>query len=227
MRKYLLTSLFIAVLAAGCGGNEPPPPPVQEAPPPPTAQQIYAEFKTAAEPLWTQLRNKGVNNTILEPIAGALSGLKSRNTTQLNGPEAIGRFQTELGDLVVAAKASEDWRLTRFACYAHKAMLPSSERFDRLLQQAEVVAARPKVSIKGFVEPGGQGDEVSILIRVTDPNTNVTTPYTVKEGQTFHPAVDPNGNTINLLKIARIVGSDGIELEYLPISQLWTVTLRP
>ena len=225
MPKHFITSLMITVLAASCGKEEPPPPP-QNVPPPPTAQQIYAEFKTAGQPLWTQLTNGGIGSNKLEPIAGALRGLKSRNTAQENGPEAIQKFQKELEDLVIAAKAKEDWRLTRFACYAHKAMQPNSERFDRLLEQAEIIAARPIVAIKGFAEPLGDGDEVSILLRVTNPKTKMITSYNIKEGQTFHPAIDPNGRTINLLKAVRIIGNDALELEYLPISQLWTITLK-
>ena len=226
MRKYLFTTLVLALIAVGCGGSKPPPPPPQNEPPPPTAQQIYSEFKDAANPLWTQLANKGITNDQMEPIAGALKGLKSRNASQVKGPEAIQRFESELADLVVAAKKGEDWRLTRFACYAHKAIEPTSERFDRLLEQAEVIAARPKVLIKGFAEPLGEGDEVSILLSVTDPTTNMQFSYNIKEGQSFHTGIDPNNRPINLLKAVRMIGTDAVELEYLPISQLWTVSLQ-
>jgi hypothetical protein len=226
MRKYLFTSLVLAIITVGCGEEAPPPPATPVEPPPPTAQQIYSEFKDAANPLWTQLANKGVSNDQMEPIAGALRGLKSQNASQVNGPEAIQRFESELADLVLAAKKGEDWRLTRFACYAHKAIEPTSERFTRLLEQAEVIAARPKVVIKGFAEPLGEGDEVSILLSVTDPATNIQFSYNIKEGESFHPGIDPNNRPINLLKAVRMIGTDALELEYLPISQLWTVSLQ-
>ena len=143
---------------------------------------------------------------IVSPIRTlAVSNLKCTGET----------FEDDLNKLFNNVKLKEDWRLIKHACYAWNATFPKRRRYERLLSEAELVTARPIVTFQGAIELLGEGDEMSVNLKVQDPKTKIVYNYWVKEGQTFHYQV---------LKLERIrIEADGIEMEYLPIHQLWVV----
>jgi hypothetical protein len=180
-----------------------------------TAAQVSAELKSAAQPLWKQLQQGGVTNTELETVPELLKKVNQKYQNNDNQKDALQVFEDDLKKLVNNAKQKEDWRLIKHACYAWNAAFPKRRRYERLLSEAELVTARPIVTFQGAIEPLGEGDEMSVSLKVQDPKTKIVYNYWVKEGQTFH---------YQLLKLERIkIEDDGIEMEYLPIHQLWVV----
>jgi hypothetical protein len=180
-----------------------------------SATQVRAELKSAAQPLWTQLQQGGITTAQLETVPELLKKVNQKYQDNENQEDALHLFEDDLIKLVNSAKQKEDWRLIKHACYAWNATFPKRRRYERLLSEAELVTARPIVTFQGAIEPLGEGDEMSVNLKVEDPKTKKAYNYWVKEGQTFH---------YQLLKLERIKIEDvGLEMEYLPIHQLWVV----
>jgi hypothetical protein len=84
--------------------------------------------------------------------------------------------------------------------------------------------ARPKVDVSGFLE--ADKNNLYVFLTVTDPITNKTESFKVREGEEFYEPIDPNTKQKKsaILRLVRIIGDQqSVEILYIPASDTWVV----
>ncbi len=97
-------------------------------------------------------------------------------------------------------------------------------KYARLKERAELMMARPKVDVSGFLE--ADKNNLYVFLTVTDPITNKTESFKVREGEEFYEPIDPNTKQKKsaILRLVRIIGDQqSVEILYIPASDTWVV----
>jgi hypothetical protein len=218
MQKIAATVLLIilsTVVMTGCAEKAPePPPPAPEEPPPPSPDQIFGELKAAIQVLWGPLtqqthvskedREQAVNN--LRPIKAKYAGID-------NGKIALSRLEREVEDLIRTARDREMWGVVKGGISVYSELKPGNDRYVTLNQRADLMLARPKVTVNGFFNVEG---DIYAFLEVNDPAADPPIQsYRIREGEEFH------GN----LRLIRIIGAQkAVELLYIPANSTWEVS---
>ncbi len=210
MRRALWVSMLL-ILVAGCK-SEPPPPPEPEAPPPPSADQIRTELKSATQRLFdAHHRNAGLPNAQREATVNAFRSTKSKHTGNPNLEMAIRGYTREVETLLKDARTQDRWRVVKGACQILRDADPAGYRHEKLEHRADLILARPVVTIRGFFVVD---EEINVFFSVRDQDTNKYTTYEVREGEQFH----------EVFRLTKIIGNkEACELMYLPIDDPYII----
>lgn len=210
MRKFAIAVAFAALVLTACQAKEEPKP--EEAPPPPpTADELYAKLRSPLDPMFNAgASNAPFSNAQRTAAVQGLQPVKQQMNMEINAQEAFKRMQRELEDLIRSAKTKENWRVVKGGIEAFKIFQPGEKRYDADEEYADLILARPTVTVRGFFET----DEPTVFVEVADADTGKKSNYKIREGEDFHET----------LQLVRIIGRrDGIELLYKPVNQQWTV----
>ncbi len=209
---YTLLCMLMLVLFVGCGEEEPeveePPPP-----PPPSANEIHQNLRSSIGILW----RGGLTQEDLDQIPQQLSQVVGQYQHEINAPEAIGRLERDLTELIPQARDAERWGVVKGAIVAYNVLNPNSDRYNRLEERADMYRERPQVEVTGFMDVDGV---LYTFMRVRDPLSNRVESYRVREGEEFHET-EKYGITLRLL---RVIGNQrAVEIEYIPVQEPWEV----
>lgn len=212
MRVLLTVSLVLsfAALSVGCK-PEPPPEPKEKPPPPPTAEELYSQIKQKLGPFYQAYQQKShIAGNAGQTIEDFRTG-KGQFTAAENGREALSRAQRDIEQWIKWARDEERYRWVKTAIQLYKVFQPGTQRYKSLERRADLMLARPKVTVKGFFELDG---DLYAFLECTDPDTNEVTQYKVREGEEFH----------EVLRLIRIIGDNqAVELLYIPANDTWVV----
>ena len=212
MRKLIILSLVLTltVLGAGCK-EEPPPPPKEEKEPEPTPQEIYNQIKGKLGAYYQAFQQKGAIPQDTEQAVSALKSAKMTHTATENGRQALSMVQRDIEKMVKWARDEERYRWVKEAIKLYKVLEPGSERYKSLERRADLMLARPKVSVKGFFELNG---DLYAFLQTTDPESGEVNQHKIREGEEF----------AEVLRLIRIIGdSQAVELLYIPANDTWVV----
>ena len=217
MRRSLLVLLLLPFALSACEWVLPPPPPPKaETPPgePVTKGQVLAEMEPMIEPFRDVVKSgKGANtgltfqnrNAVIELLRDA----HQRYAQYENGRSAMRTLGTEIIDIAKEAGEQDRWRLVQACVDAHEILNMDSLMLDRLDERAQVLIARPKVKVRGFMEDGETKD-VFVFLEITDRQTGRTKTVTLREGE-----------IVDTLRVVEIIGAnDAVRFEYLPVEGL-------
>lgn len=221
MYKSLPLFLVLSVVMMSCE-KEPPPPAQPQAPPEPTAQELRNELRTALSGL-----NQASGPEAYMAASGkdaavnAFNQAKAKVSPRLNGAEALRLVAADVDNLISTARKNEAWMAAKGGIEIFKSLNPGSDRYSNLEQRVDIMLARPRVEVTGFVNAG---NATEIFVRVTDEQPVVQVQnYSVREGEEFHDKDTGNGLR-PILKIVRIIGNNQeVEIEYIPIEDTWRV----
>lgn len=215
--KRLLLSIFLLTLAiSGCGGESAPPPPPPEAllPPEPTKQEVYAQFREALSPLFTAVAQPtgNIGDAQKSQAVTKLQSLIARHTTSENGPAAIREIKGEVEAMITSMRDAQRWALLKTVVEFFKIFEPGSDKYLSYIEKADLMMARPTVTVKGFFE---LDDGLYAFLEVGDKVTKEKKSYKIREGEEFHDSI---------LRLVRIIGDkQSVEVEYTPINTTWIV----
>lgn len=212
MRQSLILSLVVLAVLAGCTAKEPEPPPV-EAPPEPTPQEIYNnELRPAVDGLWGPMRGgPTLDDAVRDEVVAKLGPLKAKHSATENGRIALSNVTRDIEALIRDARNESRWLVVKGACMAFSVMQPGDERHKKLEERADLMIARPRVTIRGFFETDG---ELYVFLDVRDPKSGESKSYKVREGEEFH----------SILRLVRIIGRNkAAEILYMPVNDTWEV----
>jgi hypothetical protein len=206
----------MTLLISGCGGEPEPPPPPPEAllPPEPTKQEVFAQFREALSPLFTTVAQPSgdVGEAQKSQAITKLQSLKAKHTTSENGPAAIKEIQAEVEDMITKMRDAQRWATLKTCVDFFKIFEPGSDKYLSYVEKADLMMARPIVSVKGFFE---LTDGLYAFLEVEDKVSKESKSYKVREGEEFHEGI---------LRLVRIIGNkQSVEVEYTPINTTWIV----
>ena len=217
MRRSLLVLLLLPFALSACEWVMPPPPePTPESPPgePFTKEQVLAEMEPMVEP-FRQIVRAGTGaavalslqdrNQVIEQLRDA----HQRYAQYENGRSAMRTLGKEIIDIAKEASEQERWRLVQACVDAHEILNMDSLMLDRLDERAQVLLARPKVTVRGFMEDGETKD-VFVFLEIAERQTGRTKTVTLREGE-----------IVDTLRVVEIIGANqAVRLEYLPVEGL-------
>lgn len=206
--------LLCGVLVVGCAEKEPEPPPAPEVPPDPSPDVIFQELKGAIQHLWRPFNETvGIRPADREQAVNNLRPIKAKYAHMDNGRIALSRLEREVEDLVRAGRDQEKWGVVKGGIEVYEVLRPGNERYASLSQRADLMLARPRVTVSGFFNVEGV---IYAFLEVTDPNADPPVQsYRIREGEEFH------GN----LRLIRIIGAQkAVELLYIPANSTWEVS---
>lgn len=213
MKRYSTLMALLALLLlfmAACTPEPPPPEPEDEPPPEPTPAEYHQQLRG----VFGALLQPGVVAPPDDSIQGMLTQAQSRRaqlTATENGRGGLALITADVEDAIRAARDEERWRKVKALCMLHGILQPGNERFARVLEYAEIMLNRPRITVTGFVELDG---ELYAFMDLFDPKTGETTNYRRREGEEFH----------EVMRLVRIVGNQqAVEVEYLPARYIWNV----
>ncbi len=215
MNKNIVTVLLLALslfAAAACERQPPPPPPEPEnAPPPePTPEEYRAQMKGTMGQLLQPGAPPPPDMTI-QDIINQMQSRRLQLTATDNGRGALQLITTDVDEAIRGAREEEQWVKIKALCMVYAALQPGNERYNKLMEQAQIMINRPKITVTGFVELDG---ELYAFIDLFDPKTGQSTNYRCREGEEFH----------GVMRLVRIIGNQqSIEVEYLPARYVWNV----
>ncbi|MCX8065048.1 MAG: hypothetical protein N3G21_07735 [Candidatus Hydrogenedentes bacterium] len=206
----------------------PPPPPPQQEPPPPSPEQIMSELRSALQPLSNAVNtNTGLPPNQHEGILNNLRSVKAKYSSIENGKIAIGKVALEIDELIKKARDIQRWGLVKLGIMAYDVLRPGATspdgKYARLLERANLMIARPKVEVNGFLQAE---NDIYIFLTVTDVTTQKTENFKVREGEEFYEPVDPQNKTKKSpqLRVVRVIGDQqSVELLYIPANETWIV----
>ena len=227
MRHILFCLLIGAVAFTGCE-KEPPPPPPEQAPPPPSPEQIYGEIKPILQPFYTCMTEvKFLTDADREGVLKSLREAKMKQSGVENGRIALGKIAIDIEDLVRQARDQERWAVVKGAIMASDVLKPGvlapDGRYASLMARAELMLARPKVEVTGFITVD---NDLYTFVRVTEKVTEKVETFKVREGEEFFEPVDPKTKQKKpaVLRLVRVIGDQqAVEFLYVPANDTWEV----
>ncbi len=226
---FLLFTIAILIFSSmGCAKPAPPPPPPSQEPPPPSPEQIQAEMRSAIQPLIDAVNN----NTMLprpqqDTVVNNLRGIKAKYSAIENGKTAISRFAPEIDEIIRKARDNQRWGLVLTGINLYDVLRPGATapdgKYARLKERAELMLARPRVEVNGFLEAD---NDLYVFLTVTDTTTNKTESFKVREGEEFYEAIDPRTKekVPAILRVVRVIGDQqSVEILYIPANDTWVV----
>ena len=136
---------------------------------------------------------------------------KAKYNQEIHAPEAFSKMPSKASELVRKARDTKRWHLVKAGVELYLAMKPGDTKYDRLVERANVMLARPVVSVRGFFDVD---NELYAFLEVFDPTTKKKETYKIREGEDFHGVV----------QLIRIIGDkQSVELLYKPINDPWIV----
>lgn len=226
--RYALLVLLVGLMAfTGCGKKEEEvKQPEVQAPPPPTPEQIQAEIMPVVQPMLNAVQaKKYLSQADRDQVVGNLRNMKGKHSGTDNGRIALGRVATAVEGAVRQARDQGQWGIVIGAIQAVDVLKPgaAADRYATLMKRAELMIARPKVEVTGFV---GVDNDVYVFARVTDETTKKTEMFKVREGEEFYEPEDPATKQKKpaILKLVRVIGdSQAAEFLYIPANDAWEV----
>ena len=214
MRYGIILTVVLGLLAAGCGETAPPAPPPSETPPDKSPDEYYKEIRGALPDV--QGLGAMSEEMILANIPAAtqqLQGAAGGGTENKN--KALERVAEDLLNAARQFKDQEKWAAVKAACELRKVLNPDTSQTERMMTRAEQVLARPKITVKGFMEVGTQ---LFVLLEARSLQTGATGSYRIQEGEEFGQEMGAN------LKMTRIIGNrEAIEVLDLKTNDSWEV----
>jgi len=214
---FVVASLFVSFVLAGCEKHETPPEPVSEE----LVQTILAELRQAINPLSVLVQPSPEGPGVGEGDRGAPYGLTKEMQTQAmeaikaavevhqktsSGREALSLFTHDVIALAKEAQSQKRWKLALAAIDVYELLHPGNPRFMRLREQATAELERPRVVLLGFFDDNVQADTY-VFLQVTLPPSNEVKKVHVRPGEEFLG-----------LRFVDIIGKNkGIILEYLRV----------
>lgn len=212
--------VVVGVLGACSQPPSPPPPPQNQPPPEPTPEQQYGEIKSSLSPLF----NPGpIDMNIIPSMVGTAGTIRASKSVTENGRLALNMLIRDVEDSIRENKNANRWRKVKAGCLIFEALQPGSDRYAKTKKDADLMLARPRVEVTGFME---SGNDLFVFLATTNNLTGERKTFKVREGEEFYapPKVGDEPNTQNLLRVVRIVGNkQAVELEYKPMKYEWQV----
>lgn len=205
---------FAAILVGtGCTSQQPEEPPKPMAPPPPTAEEIYRELRGALEPILNV--GGGLDNAVRDQALASFRTAKAKHAAAENGQEAFKRITDDITNLIARAKREDRWRYVKAGIMAYNILYPGSDKYAKDERRADLMLARPTVTVRGFMEPRDGSGDIYVFLECKDNDTGKVEKVQVREGEEFY-----NGK----LRLLRIIGDQqSVEILYVPANDSWTV----
>src|SRR5690606_6193155 len=114
-------------------------------------EQIRADLKSSTQRLWdAHTRNEGLPNAPREAVVAAFRSARSKHTGNPNLEAGLREYTREVEDLLREARAADRWRLVKGALQILRDADPAGFRYEKLEHRADLILARPVVTIRGF-----------------------------------------------------------------------------
>ncbi len=209
-------------MALGCQQEPPPPPPPPEnlPPPEPSPEQHYANMKSALAQIFAE---GPISLEAGAAAAGTMTGLKSQMSATDNGRAALGMLQKDVEEGIKSNREGKRYRKVKAFCDVYKVLQPGSDRYAKVEREAEMMLAKPEVSVTGFVQ---SGSEIYVFCEVTDPVSGSKETFKIREGEEFYKPekIGQEPNKSEVLRLVRIVGNQqAVEVEYKVANFVWEV----
>lgn len=209
--KFHVTVALLLVALTAC--NVPPPPAAPGAKPiPKDKEAVLAEMRPLLSPYRAILANPtgpGLPDSQRADTLAAIRTAQAEYGQEEYAQAAMRELGQEIAALAIQAKDQERWRLVEALIDVYEVLNLQSYLLDSLDRRAELILAKPKVVVKGFMEDGKTG-QWSVFMEVTDRNAKKS-----------EKVVKQVGDVFNNLKLREIVGdNNAIKLEYLRIPDL-------
>ncbi len=168
-------------------------------------------MKNKLAPFYNAYQNKTYVGKGTEQAVTDLKGEKGRLTATENGRQALMMVQRDIEEWIKCARNEDRYRWVKEAIQLYKALEPGSECYASLERRADLMLARPNVSVKGFFEIDG---DLYAFLSCKEAESGEVTQYRVREGEEFH----------EVLRLIRIIGDkQAVELLYIPANDTWVV----
>jgi len=183
--RVLACCLLALSLPLGCAQEAAPP--VEEKappPPPPSKEQLKGE-------LLAPLQAYTDTSTLpMEVINGTVAGFKQAHSkvngqraTNPNVEPALSEAKSYVEDALKLARRSDRWRVIYGLIECFKTLEPTNPKYKSLEELTIKMLKMPSVMLRGFTDVD---NETYAMFEVFDFETNVRTPYRVREGEEFH-----------------------------------------
>lgn len=209
-------ALWVAPVLLVLSACEVPPPPNADPnakPIPKTKEEVLTELRPLLAPYRSILASPGASGITDAQRTATLEAIRVAQQdygAQEYAQDAMRELGVEIAELALEAKDQERWRLVEALIDVHEVMNLNSYLLTSLDRRAEVILARPKVKVKGFMEDAAR-KEWSVFMEVTNRDSKKVEKVVATEGDVFHN-----------LKLREIIGNNNaVELEYLRIPGLF------
>lgn len=213
MRPNVLFAMIACLFFVGCN-QAPPEPPPEEAPPPPTAQEVHRDIMSTLSVFQQTAASVGggIGPAEKDQTVAAMRQVVGQLRATPNGPEGVDMARKDVEQLTKRVEEGDQrWMLLKGCIEAHHVIAPESTKYAKLEQRVDLMLARPRVIVRGFMEIDKQ---THAFLEVTDRKTNAVKTYKVREGEDFH----------DVLRVLRIIGKNqAVELLYKPVDEPWIV----
>ena len=220
MRIVSVSILLLLGLLAACSQPAPPPPPPNQPPPEPPAEQPDGAIKSY---LYPRLNDGPIDLNTIPSMVGTAGTIRASKSVTDNGRQALNMLIRDVEDSIRKNREANKWRKVKAGCLVFEALQPGSDRYAKIKQEANLMLARPKVEVTGFME---SGSDTFIFLATTNNLTGEKKTFKVREGEEFYapPKIGDEPNTQNLLRVVRIIGNkQAVELEYKLVNYIWQV----
>ncbi len=234
MRATLLVLTIIALIAVpGCKPKEEAVKPqgAAEPPPEPTQPELEAELAGAVlNPLRGPLGSppQPLNRVIIPELvnkAGTIMGTH-QSAGHIHWKAAKESSISKLNTTIRELRDKEKYLAVTAGIQIYRKLngppAGGEDKYTRLLKQAELILAQPRVAVTGFMEIDGELTTYVTVTEKTSPKTK--TQYELRESEEFH-SVTVNGETVNeAIRLVQIIGDKSrVEFFYKPAQRTFFV----